>query len=371
MYIANSQCAEPKAIRILDGQLPDPSQQWEISFDDDPDLMEELGLAEDETLEPEAEEFVTLLSDITHIITCLYRFSMATRNATPRDRLHKITSIEVSHFEFWDIAHIEHKFPMAPSYLVQRLGKANTRRRQLMKYYRGHHGTIARYINRDVPLASDSRIAERPGALKGSLGKQAQGGEEHAGGIIINAPTTIANSIVAKSQTTVSTIKQDAFHVYDVAGIGPEPDEDQVSQTSYATSANHQRIRIAPPPNPDAAYNGTPFECHYCFQIISIRDRRAWRYVIKQAGHIAIPYMHDASGADFHYYLGSMSSGTSSHISVRVKTALDPRSCTAVFMNGMGMKFSFTGENGIVISAQNLCRTEPRLRSTWSKLILR
>ncbi|KAF8438315.1 hypothetical protein BGX38DRAFT_1098108, partial [Terfezia claveryi] len=141
---------------------------------------------------------------------------MAIRNATPRDRLHKITSIEVSHFEYWDIAHIGSKFPTAASYLIQRLGKANTRRRQLFKYYQQHHGTIARYINRDLPLTSGDRIIERQGALNMSL-------------------------------------------------------------TSYATSANHQRIRIAQPPNPDAAYNGTPFECPYCFQIISIRDRCAWR----------------------------------------------------------------------------------------------
>ncbi|RPB29195.1 hypothetical protein L211DRAFT_882026, partial [Terfezia boudieri ATCC MYA-4762] len=236
-----------KAIRMLDDDQPQDSRtQWEISFEDDPEFMEELGLTEeDETSQPEVEEFVTCLADITHIITCLYRFSMATRNATPRDRLHKITSIEISHFEYWDIAHIGTKFPTAESYLIQRLGKANTRRRQLMKYYRQHHGTIARYIN-----------------------------QERESGFIIKASTTIANSTAVKSQTTVSTIKQDAFHVYDVP---PGPDDDQVSQTSYATSANHQRIRIAQPPNPDAAYNGTPFECPYCFQIISIRDRCAWR----------------------------------------------------------------------------------------------
>jgi len=276
LYMANSQRAESKAIRMLDDeQLQDPNQQWEISFEDDPEFMEELGLTEEgETSEPEIEAFVTLLSDITHIITCLYRFSMAMRNATPRDRLHKITSIEVSHFEYWDIAHIGHKFPMAPSYLIQRLGKANTRRRQLMKYYRGHHGAIARYINRDPPLPLGDRTVERQGVLQSSL---ALVGEERESGSIINAPTTIANSIVAKSQTTVSTIKQDAFYIHDAVGVGPEPDEDQVSQTSYATSANNQRIRISPPPDPDAAYNGTPFECPYCFQIISVRDRRAWR----------------------------------------------------------------------------------------------
>jgi len=257
-----------------DEQLQDRGQQWEISFEDDPEFMEELGLTGDgggETLEPEIEAFMTLLSDITHIITCLYRFSMATRSAAPRDRLHKITSIEVTHFEYWDIAHIKHKFPTAPSYLIERLGKANTRRRQLMKYYREHHDTIARYI--DLPLASDGRTVEHKGALKSSLGKQAQAGAERESGSITNAPTIL--SMDAKSQTTMSTIKQGAFNIHDVVSV--ERDEDQLSQTSYATSANHQRARIAPPPNPDAAYNGTRFECPYFFQIISIQGRHAWR----------------------------------------------------------------------------------------------
>jgi len=252
-----------------DEQLQDPSQQWEISFEDDPEFMEELGLTEaDETSEPEIEAFVTLLSDITHIITCLYRFSMAMWNATPRDRLHKITSIDVSHFESWDIANIEDKFPKAPSYLKQRLGKANTRRRQLMKYYQEHHGAIVQYI--DLPLASDGHMVQRQGALESNLMKQAQEGRERESGSIVNPPTT--PPIGVKS---VPTIKQDAFHVHGIMSI--EPDEDQLSQISDAASQKYGRVHIAPPPNPDAAYNGTPFECLYCFQIISVRDRRGWR----------------------------------------------------------------------------------------------
>ncbi|KAF8424838.1 hypothetical protein EV426DRAFT_597392, partial [Tirmania nivea] len=267
-----------KAIHMLedDNHQQDPGKQWEISFEDDPEFMEELGFTEEDG-QPEIEAFVTLLSDITHIITCLYKFSMATRNAVPRDRLHKIMSIEVTHFEYWDIEHIRHKFPTAPSYLIQRLGIANTRRRQLMKYYREHHSTIARYI--DHSLASEDRLIERKEVFKSTQGKQTRMGEleERERGSIINLHTTISNSIAAKSQTTVSTIKQDTFHIHKLVGV--RLDEDQLSQTSYATSANHghQRIYIAPPPNLDSAYNGTPFECPYCFQIISIRDRRGWR----------------------------------------------------------------------------------------------
>jgi hypothetical protein len=42
-------------------------------------------------------------SDIAHVITCLYDFSIAIQNPAPKDRIQKCASIEVCHFEEWDI----------------------------------------------------------------------------------------------------------------------------------------------------------------------------------------------------------------------------------------------------------------------------
>jgi hypothetical protein len=50
----------------------------------------------------------------------------------------------VSYFEKSDISHVRDKFQLKKEgdYLSDRLGKANTKRRQLLKYNEKHHETI-------------------------------------------------------------------------------------------------------------------------------------------------------------------------------------------------------------------------------------
>ena len=221
------------------------------------DFIAELGTVEDQ--EAELKEFDYLVSDITHIITCLYKFSIAIRNPAPQKCLHKIAAIDVSFYENWDINHINGKFNgnlcqdntqsnfKVEKYLIERLGKANTRRRQLLKYYKNHHDTISRYIN--DPLSS--RKLPTPDERAATL------------------------NVTIKSQTTMSTIVPRLSQV-----VGTELDEDQLTETSYATSASHTMgIRVPPPPNEVAAFEGKPFECPYCFNIITVRSRQDWKYV--------------------------------------------------------------------------------------------
>ena len=163
-----------------------------------------------------------LVSDIAHIITCLNKLSITIQNPVPKDRLHKIARIDVSHFEQLDIKHIELKFcPVdpqnnfrVPEYLSKRLGKANTRRRQLLKYY-------------------ESSAIDRNG---------------------------LANV--------------EPRQVVDI-----EQDEDQLSQPPFAISTNDKIKVHVPPPPENAAFEGNPFKCPYCFDIIKVKGRPDWEYV--------------------------------------------------------------------------------------------
>lgn len=64
-------------------------------------------------------------SEIIHVITYLYRFSITIRNPAQRDRLQKCASINVSRYECFDIQHAFNQFPKAEEYLISRLEKAN------------------------------------------------------------------------------------------------------------------------------------------------------------------------------------------------------------------------------------------------------
>ena len=230
--------------------------------------------------ESELSDFECLMLDITHIITCLYKFSIAIQSPAPKKRLHKIALIDVSYFTEWDIRHIDEKFSSMngensfriAKYLSERLGKANTRRRQLLRYYEAHHEKIAKHI--DDPSLLDSGIE---GGVSNNIPQpvvvlNVEGGSIRAPADLERAATV---HTTAKSQTTVSTIKDEIYRPVII-----ERNDDQLSQTSYATSTNHRmRLRVPSPPNSNAAFVGEPFECPYCLNITRVRDRQDWKYV--------------------------------------------------------------------------------------------
>ena len=238
------------------------------------EFMEDEGSLEGD--ESELSDFECVMLDITHIITCLYKFSIVIQSPAPKKRLHKIALIDVSYFTEWDIKHIDEKFNSMNAqnfriakYLSERLGKANTRRRQLLRYYEAHHEKIAKHIDDPSPLkgGTQSGLTNTPKPVEQT---------------IVTAPTKMPDleeaatvHTMTKSQTTVSTIKDERYQAVVI-----ERSEDQLSQTSYATSTNHRvRLRVPSPPNSNAAFVGEPFECPYCFTIIKIKDRQDWKYV--------------------------------------------------------------------------------------------
>ena len=242
--------------------------------------MEDEGPLEDDELE--LTEFECLMLDITHIITCLYKFSIVIQSPAPKKRLHKIALIDVSYFKEWDIKHIDEKFsPMngesdfrIAKYLSERLGKANTRRRQLLRYHEAHHEKIAQYLNDPSPLDSGIEGGESTN-IPQPVVLTVEGGSNRAPANVPDLGKAATVHTTTKSQTTVSTIKDELYQAVVI-----ERNEDQLSQTSYATSTNHRvRLRVPSPPNPNAAFTGEPFECPYCFTITMIRDRHDWKYV--------------------------------------------------------------------------------------------
>ena len=226
-----------KMIGPLDNRL-----ELEISFGDD------LTTGSDE--ETEMSELQYLWRDIHHIIECLYRISTTLNNPVPRERLAKLAAIDVSHFKTREVEHMRHKFPKAPEYLIQRLGEANCKRRQLLQYYKDNHNKIIRYIDLPLPL---------PAADTG------------------DKDNVIASS---KSPATVPTAPQSQ-----ATAIRPEDivleelgSDDDLSETVYATSTHeHINIQVLPPPNLGAAFRGEPFQCPYCCQIMKVDTLHSWR----------------------------------------------------------------------------------------------
>lgn len=167
--------------------------------------------------------------DIADVITCLYELSVTIRNPAPQDKLEKCQHIDMSVYEFYDMQHVENKYHGAEKYLIDRLGRANTRRRQLLKYHQLHYEKIARRY----PNTTEDEKA-------------------------LDASPTIAPTM--KTHATVSKVEQREVEAFDICS------DTNHSHISYASTASGSRNtpRVPPPPNQKSTYEGTSFLCLYC-----------------------------------------------------------------------------------------------------------
>ncbi|MCJ1471573.1 hypothetical protein MMC13_000213 [Lambiella insularis] len=216
-----------EAISIISGvRRP---QETTISEEIDPDSGSDF---EDGDTKPGQDtEIQQIFVEILELINCLYRLSMSVRNPTGTQRYIKSAHIDTSYFEPYDIEHVRQKFPLAWDYLVQRLGKAISRRRQYLKYRETHAAKIAQHLDEKD------------------------------------------NTTVFSETTASDRVREEVKSV--------------ASGSSFATSVGSiQKARI--PSMPKAAHSGLPFECPYCRAIECVNDTNAW---IKHVHRDLQPYM--------------------------------------------------------------------------------
>ncbi|KAK0667758.1 hypothetical protein QBC41DRAFT_323143 [Cercophora samala] len=212
----------------------EPSDQDSDDHDDNDALM--AGLARPEGFT----ELSQISSDITETISCLFRLTVSIQNPAPHDRFKARNWVDTSHFEESDISHVRDKFPSCPPEISQRLGKAISRRRQYFKYRELHH--------QKMTYGLDGNVENDEGA-----------------------PTTIASSIPKQLGTTTVLRPSDCDNSV--------LDEDSMSLAAWTDTTfggsliDGKRPRI--PALPEAAIDG-PFECPFCYMMISASTSRAW-----------------------------------------------------------------------------------------------
>lgn len=232
-----------EAIDIITGERT----AWEDLSDSDSDMSDD-GLQQTE--EQPTTELAQLASNMAEINTCLMRLSMAIRNPAPHDQFKESTHIDVAHFETFDIDHVRGKFPMAKEYLVVRLGKAISRRRQYLRYREQHRKRLEQGL-KQLPQQHE---VTAPQSMPRTITAPSE-----------KIESTVASSIptVAKESPSVAALDENDYY------------EDTLSQTSYASSTD-SIARLRPPPLPEAGLDGDPFECPLCFRFTSVRQTAAW-----------------------------------------------------------------------------------------------
>lgn len=250
------------------------SDEFEISESEDDDLSsvsdDSISIKEEVRYTTEIEQLHRAINDT---ITNLFHLSMAIRRPTPRGRYAASTNAP-SFDAIYDIAHVRHKFKYIQdqTWLVERLGKAITRRREYFRYRREHR----RKLDLEYSQSSGGKRGKADFGVKVSTSENQPDTPD-------KGPPTLAQT---KATTFVPTTPTQAV---------PFDQEEQVSITSYATSVEEDSKHALRVPNPPQFVGGgipfeygVPFECPYCFTIQSVRNLRDWKYVIEVSFNIII-----------------------------------------------------------------------------------
>lgn len=237
---------------IISGE--EPNDTWKVGSFSDSESDDETG-SQDSEEGPRTSELEELFSAIHASNLHLMKLSMVIRSSPTRDDYLKAAS-RYPLDPRWDIGHVKEKHGKSsrcPDWLVERLGKAITRRRQFLKYREEHHGKLSKDW------------------------------DEAPKGVV---PITIE---IKPAQTVVPSTKATTF--VENRTIPERPPEDDVvsfgSETSYeATSMGEDaHARLTVPHHPAMAFEGVPFEfgqpfqCPYCYTEQIVKNRAAWKYV--------------------------------------------------------------------------------------------
>ncbi|KAL8697515.1 MAG: hypothetical protein Q9224_002275, partial [Gallowayella concinna] len=199
--------------------------------DDENDDIESLEGSSSEDEGPQTEH-QQLQRSVAKIINCLFQMSMLVRKPAQHDLRSATKTADVAVFEPFDYNHVRDKYPKADDIVVSRLGHGITRRRKYLKYRERH-------------------------ASKLKQGIQHVTGDDYA------------SSAGVLSETVVTDVQHGNINFQDNAS------ESGFSQTSYApTLVNGGDITIPSPPR--ASQGGAPFECPYCYFIVSVQNTRSW-----------------------------------------------------------------------------------------------
>ncbi|OTA88374.1 hypothetical protein M434DRAFT_80404, partial [Hypoxylon sp. CO27-5] len=207
----------------------------ELRTPDDSEVGSEIEIEDDSVPSPfHLDEAQSLLEVISQCIRSLFRIGILVRKAT-----------------WFDIDYVRHKYPKLcrpnTQELAERLGSANAKRRQYIKYCRDHKTRLGR--------VTDESPAIPGGDLEDDL-------EDRTTAKLSSKATTmlpLGSSELANLELNVA-------------------DEEDAISYSTASTTFESTMSLALPSLGELSPDSQPFECPICFTLQSFRREKAWKY---------------------------------------------------------------------------------------------
>ena len=205
---------------------------------DDEEAADELMNEEDSKT-----EIQELQESVATTINCLFQMSILVRKPAQHDFHQVAKENDVAVFEPVDYNYVREKYPRADDALVKRLGNAITRRRKYLKYRKRHAIKLKQGID---------NVGQRDRDFQGV----------HEGETMKEGTTSILSDTVATD--------------FQLRNIDFDDNaSDTGTQTSLApTLLSGGNVTIPPPAK--SSLGGVPFECPYCFYLITVHGTRSW-----------------------------------------------------------------------------------------------
>ncbi|KAB8211502.1 hypothetical protein BDV34DRAFT_184831 [Aspergillus parasiticus] len=211
-------------LREVTSEGEDGSQEDDSFFSDASDIE-----LDDDDIVTEVQQ---IYQGLVEIVNLLFQISMEIRKPADHDRLMGVKLKDASFFEPWAQQHISHKYPDAEAHVVHRLGTAMAIQKAVLKYRERHREKLGKGLF-DQGETESRKLSE-------------------------TVATELARSDQLQFLDTVSN--------------------PGVSQTSYAPSLLTAQGSISIPAPPREAADGTPFECPYCYLVITIKNTKDWAH---------------------------------------------------------------------------------------------
>ncbi|KAI1400293.1 hypothetical protein F4819DRAFT_378459 [Hypoxylon fuscum] len=213
---------------ILEGDEPPWDQTRTTPNDSDHDVEDQITPGASDF------EYQTVLSqlaiDVSNIVNCLLRLSISICNPAPHDRVFSKDTY-IPGFEAYDINHVKAMFHNADEFLVTRLGIAISRRRQYFNYCELRRKKLTTSLDPDSSQA------------------------------LLGVKSTVVSSMPAESKHPAVTM----------LGSGQLKKGDQSD-----TEPIQIPVATLVPPLPKQSNRG-PFECPFCFMMVSIETTENWQ----------------------------------------------------------------------------------------------